>query len=227
MDLDDVVPWGRSLDEYRTLFALTDVDLAGRLLGCGDGPASVNAELTAAGGHIVSCDPLYAFTGDEIAARVDQASATMLPLLEDTRDDYVWAHFTDPADLHRHRLATMRRFCADLETGRAEGRYVTAALPHLPFRDSTFDLALCSHLLFLYSEQLSYDLHLASALELLRVAGEVRIFPLLDLRCERSAHLDPLQADLERAGIEVAIVPVDYEFQRGADEMLRLRRPSP
>ncbi|MAD80187.1 MAG: SAM-dependent methyltransferase, partial [Planctomycetaceae bacterium] len=31
-----------------------------------DGPASFNAELTARGGSIVSCDPIYEFTADEI-----------------------------------------------------------------------------------------------------------------------------------------------------------------
>ncbi len=54
--LDKVVPWGRSLDEYRRMFALTDSDLEKRILGCADGPASFNAELTANGGSVVSCD---------------------------------------------------------------------------------------------------------------------------------------------------------------------------
>ena len=44
--LDQVVPWGRSFDEYRAMFAMTDMDLTGRILGCGDGPASFNREAT-------------------------------------------------------------------------------------------------------------------------------------------------------------------------------------
>ena len=40
MTLDGVVPWGRSLAEYRQMFALTDADLAGHDFACGDGPAS-------------------------------------------------------------------------------------------------------------------------------------------------------------------------------------------
>jgi hypothetical protein len=39
MKLAEVIPWGRSFDEYRRMFALTDGDLAARVLGCGDGPA--------------------------------------------------------------------------------------------------------------------------------------------------------------------------------------------
>ena len=49
MKLEQVVPWGRSLAEYRAMFALSEADLQRRILGCGDGPASFNAEMTAAG----------------------------------------------------------------------------------------------------------------------------------------------------------------------------------
>jgi hypothetical protein len=37
--LETVVPWGRSFDEYRRMFALSDDALQGRILGCADGPA--------------------------------------------------------------------------------------------------------------------------------------------------------------------------------------------
>ena len=59
--LDKVVPWGRSFDEYCRMFLLTDQDLAGRIVGCADGPASFNAEATRLGTRVVSCDPIYAF----------------------------------------------------------------------------------------------------------------------------------------------------------------------
>ena len=52
--LDKVVPWGRSFDEYRRMFALTDADLRGRILGCGDGPAAFNAEATRLGMRVTS-----------------------------------------------------------------------------------------------------------------------------------------------------------------------------
>ena len=52
--LDEVIPWGRSFEEYRRMFALTAGDLAGPVLGCGDGPASFNAEATALGHRVFS-----------------------------------------------------------------------------------------------------------------------------------------------------------------------------
>jgi hypothetical protein len=58
--LNQVVPWGRSFEEYVAMFALTDVDLGGRILGCGDGPASFNAVLTSRGGRIVSVQAVTA-----------------------------------------------------------------------------------------------------------------------------------------------------------------------
>ena len=42
-------------------------------------------------------------------------------------------------------------------------------------------MALCSHLLFLYSDHLDAAFHRAAIRDLCRVAGEVRIFPLLAL----------------------------------------------
>jgi hypothetical protein len=220
--LNEVIPWGRSFEEYRRMFALTGEDLAGRILGCGDGPASFNAEATALGHAIVSCDPIYAFSPAEIERRVDDCYSDLMAQVRSNQDGFVWDHFHDPDHLGQCRLAVMRRFLADFEKGKVEGRYVTASLPSLPFKDGQFDLALVSHLLFLYSEQLDFDFHLAAAQELLRVAKGVRIFPLLTLERKVSPHVEPIREHVAGAGrrAEIAIVP--YEFQRGGNKMVRI-----
>jgi hypothetical protein len=226
--LNEIVPWGRSFEEYRRIFALTDADLAGRILGCGDGPASFNAEATAAGHRVVSCDPIYAFSAVEIRSRVEACYESMISQVWQNRDGFVWDFFRDPDHLGEYRLATMRRFLADFNRGKQEGRYVTASLPRLPFEDGQYSLALVSHLLFLYSEQLDLDFHLSATKELLRVAGELRVFPLLDLNRQWSRHVAAVREHLTRAGFEVEVVTVEYEFQVGADHagsrMLRARR---
>jgi hypothetical protein len=94
----------------------------------------------------------------------------------------------------------------------------------LPFVDGAFDLALCSHLLFLYSQHLDYGFHRSSVLEMLRVSQEVRIFPLLTLMLERSPYLDPLMDELRQAGYQVEVMQVAYELQKGGNEMLVIRR---
>lgn len=48
-ELRDLVPWARSFDEYVAMFVLSEADLGKRILGCGDDPASINAELTSRG----------------------------------------------------------------------------------------------------------------------------------------------------------------------------------
>ena len=221
--LERVVPWGRSVDEYRRMFALTDAELQRRVLGCADGPASFNSELTAGGGTVISCDPLYRLSADEIRQRIDDTSAEMIEQARQNADMFVWSDmFPDPDALTHHRLATMDLFLADYEMGLAEGRYVTAELPALPFAKKSFDIALCSHFLFLYSEHLSERFHVDAVRNLFRVAHEVRIFPLTELGAVPSRHIEAVTAALRDNGCQVVIETVDYEFQRGANQMMRI-----
>ncbi len=222
--LNDVVPWGRSYDEYVRMFALEETELRLRILGCADGPASFNAEATRRGARVVSCDPLYAFPAAAVRERID---ATSLEVLEQTRKNaatFVWNTITSVDELGLVRKAAMSKFLDDYERGLGERRYVAAALPDLPFPEAAFDLALCSHFLFLYSERLGADFHVAAVRELCRVAGEVRIFPLLSLDGERSPLVETVAEALTESGIEVSLEGVPYEFQRGGNQMMRIRR---
>jgi SAM-dependent methyltransferase len=223
MLLNEVVPWGRSLAEYQLIFDLSEADLGKNILGCGDGPASFNSEMTAAGRRVVSIDPIYAFSPQEIQNRIEETCDTIISQVKQNPHRYLWTYFQDPDDLGRARLSVMRDFLQDFEIGLAVGRYLPAALPSLPFQDAQFDLCLCSHLLFLYSEQLSLEFHLASIQELLRVAGEVRLFPLLGLDCQPSPHLVTIQEHFEGCGYNVKVRPVPYEFQRGGNQMMTLQ----
>jgi hypothetical protein len=206
------------------MFALSDDDLAGRILGCGDGPAGFNAEATARGHSVTSCDPIYAFSAAEIERRVQDCYGDVIGQVRRQPEGFVWDYFRDPDHLGECRLAAMRRFLADFEAGKAEGRYVAAALPALPFGDGRFDLALVSHLLFLYSERLDFDFHRAAVEELLRVAGEVRIFPLLGLDRTPSPYVGPILAHCAEGGVGAEVRGVPYEFQRGGNQMLRIKR---
>jgi hypothetical protein len=206
------------------MFALSDDDLAGRILGCGDGPAGFNAEATARGLSVTSCDPLYAFSAAEVEQRVRDCYGDVIGQVRRQPEGFVWDYFRDPDHLGECRLAAMHRFLADFEAGKAAGRYVTAALPALPFGDGRFDLALVSHLLFLYSERLDFDFHRAAVEELLRVAGEVRIFPLLGLDRSLSPHVGPILAYCAERGADAEVRGVPYEFQRGGNQMLRIRK---
>ena len=224
MKFSEVIPWGRSFDEYRLMFGLSESDLAGRILGCGDGPASFNSEATTKGLSVTSCDPIYTFSTEEIRRRVEDCYEDVISQVRLNPEGFVWDYFHDPDHLGQARLTAMRAFLSDFETGKCEDRYVTASLPSLPFMDGQFDLALCSHLLFLYSDKLSLEFHRASIEELLRVAAEVRIFPLVTLELKPSPHIEPMMTYLAEKGWRTEICSVAYEFLRGGHQMLRIGR---
>ena len=219
--LDKVVPWGRSYEEYVVMFDLSEQEQILRILGCGDGPASFNAELTKRGGAVVSVDPIYAFTTKQIAGRIAETYDTIMQQMHENRAAYIWSKLGSVEELGRVRAAAMDIFLADYEIGKKEGRYIAGELPFLPFQDQQFDLALCSHLLFLYSARFTAQFHLEAIQEMLRVAREVRVFPLLTLDGSRSPHLGFVTEKLTSFGFSVKVNRVPYEFQRGGNEMLR------
>jgi hypothetical protein len=225
VELSAIVPWGRSFDEYVRMFALDESELERRIIGCGDGPAAFNAEMKRQGRRVVSVDPLYGFTAEQIRQRIAAVYDQMVEGARAKADAFHWTDFCSPEDLGRRRLEVMETFLADFPTGLREGRYIAASLPELPFESSSFELALCSHLLFTYSGLLSEDVHAAAITEMCRIAGEARIFPVLDMfDGGRSPHLDGVIRQLRRAGFTAELVRVPYEFQRGGNEMLRVAR---
>jgi hypothetical protein len=121
------------------------------------------------------------------------------------------------------RLKAMAEFLGDYERGREGGRYIPAQLPDLPFGSLSFDLALCSHFLFFYSDSLSLEFHKNAVDELCRVAREVRIFPLLTYNAEPCPFVTPIVDFLREAGRMISIERVPYEFQRGGNTMIRIQ----
>jgi ubiquinone/menaquinone biosynthesis C-methylase UbiE len=118
----------------------------------------------------------------------------------------------------------MNRFLADYDDGKPAGRYVIGELPDLPFESDSFDLALCSHFLFLYSDNLPLEFHQRAIEEMCRVAHEARIFPMLNYNAQPSPYVEPLLMGLANAGYNTSVEKVPYEFQRGGNQMLRVRK---
>jgi len=221
--LDEVVSWGRTLEEYKSMFNLSETDLNRKILGCGDGPASFNAEMTQLHHTVVSIDPVYQFSAAYIEQRVRATYEPIISQVKQQSSRYVWQQFRDADDLGKARLYAMNQFLLDYDSGKVAGRYLSQSLPSLDFDDDQFELCLCSHLLFLYSDHLSLDFHVASIDELLRIAPEVRIFPLLKLDGQPSPYLDRVVEKLSNKEFEVQIQSVAYEFQKGGNQMLMIR----
>lgn len=222
--LEKVVPWGRSYDEYVHMFKLSKSDLSLRLLGCGDGPAAFNSVLSERGGSVVSIDPIYEFSTHQIRDRISTTYPTVMAQMQENCRDYVWSLIPSLAHLGEIRLSAMEAFLADYDEGRRQGRYVPGELPSLPFTEKQFDIALSSHFLFLYSAHLSMSFHLQALTEMLRVAHEVRVFPLLALDGSKSVHLNGTCAHFQQLGFDVMVERVPYEFQRGGNQMLVIKQ---
>jgi hypothetical protein len=223
MKLDKVVPFGRSLDEYIKMFNLSSEDLQQSILGVGDGPASFNAEGTAKGYNITSIDPIYQLDGVEIKQRFDEVVDNIIDQIIATPNNWVWSYHQNPQELKASRIKTLEVFLQDYQLGKQENRYLAQELPNLDFAAQTYDLALCSHFLFLYSAQYDRDFHVAAIQEMLRVSQEVRIFPLLTLMQETSPYLDFVVDKFSNLGYSPTIVQVPYELQPGANQMLVIK----
>ena len=221
--LENVVPWGRSLQEYIQIFNLTNQNLQKSIIDCAGGPSSFNVEQYQAGNTVISCDPIYQFTTEQIQERITQTYPIIIEGLETNHHKFVWQDIKSPEDLGKTRMSAMNKFLDDFDTGLQQGRYVKELLPNLNFADQQFDMALCSHFLFTYSDQFSLDFHLQSILEMCRVAKDVRVFPLLEnFTGEVSTFVQPVIQSLLACGYKVKIEQVKYEFQINGNKMLRI-----
>jgi SAM-dependent methyltransferase len=219
MQLDRVVPFGRTLAEYRLMFNLTDRDLQRQILDIGAGPASFTAEMSSLGYQVTAIDPIYNFSGAEIQQRFDDCVDQIIGQIENTPQDWVWKFHKSPADLRATRELALQLFLADYAAGKTAGRYIAGEVPDA-IGNTAYSLILCSHFLLLYAEQLSWEFHRDAVTKLLQQTNELRIFPLLTLMWDRSPYLDKLCEHVEQLGYQTQIVPVEYELQPGGNEML-------
>lgn len=218
-ELKNVVPWGRNMDEYTSMFMLTDEDLEKRIAGFGDGPASFNVELTTKGGTVVSIDPLYRFTKDQIRQRIAETKDIVERKTRANQSNFVWKNIRNVDHLMEMRLEAMDRFLDDFDCS----RYLAHEMPdRTSFLDQTFDIGLSSHFLMLYPG-LGLEFHLRTLEEMLRICKEVRIFPLLNLDAEPSEMLESI-IQYFQSTFRIEILQVDYEFQKGGNQMLRITR---
>jgi hypothetical protein len=98
LELGDVVPWGRSFEEYSHMFDLTPADETSSVLDCASGPSSFNAEATCKGYHVVSCDPIYRFSAEEITNRIEETYEVILAGTRTNKARYIWDSIGSPEE---------------------------------------------------------------------------------------------------------------------------------
>ncbi|SDD90096.1 class I SAM-dependent methyltransferase [Natrinema hispanicum] len=210
---------GRTFTEYQQMFNFDPATWAGQcVLDCPAGPCSFVAEAHDHGIEALGVDKMYGrspATLSEICAADIETAMTALDRVEDL---YVWEFYDDISELADYREQAALRFLYDYAHNGE--RYVYADLPALPFADQEFDLVLSAHFLFLYDDRLSYKFHLETIRELLRISGQLRIFPLHGFDAEQSELVAELVETLQSEGYTTDIRVVPFEFQRGANKML-------
>lgn len=222
-ELENVVPWGRNLDEYRLMFLLSDSDMSKNIAGFGDGPASFNFEAMQQGYSVTSFDPIYQFSKVDLQKRIEDVRITVMQQMRENMNNYVWTKIKSLEELENVRMSAMRLFLEDFEKGKQEGRYIHHKLPdRLTLEDNTFDIGLSSHFLLMYTS-LGFDFHIQAMTEMLRVCREIRIFPIVDLDANKTDLISNV-IDYFKQRYNVEIMKTQYEFQKGDNKLLIIKK---
>ena len=225
MDLKNIVLLGRTFEEYCKMFDLDKTTLENnKILDVASGVSSFCAEANAKKFDVTASDKIYYLGPDEIEIKCAHDLDSVMEQMPGIADNYRWDFFKDIPSLRSHREKAYRSFLGDFrKCGRR--RYIPVDYPVTGFLSGQFDISLVSHFLFLYEDKLDYDFHKKTILELLRISNrEIRIFPLVNLKGNRSKHIDILAHDKDLRNPEISIRKVGYEFMKNANEMMVIRK---
>lgn len=221
--LNNVVPWGRNMEEYKSMFLLNEEDMKKKIAGFGDGPASFNFEAHCLGYDITSYDPIYQFSREELEGRIEEVRGVVMQQMSENMDNYIWTKIHNLNQLEQIRMDAMKLFLNDFEAGLSEHRYRYHELPNcLPVWDNYYDIGLSSHFLLLYT-QLGFDFHIKAISEMLRVCKEVRIFPVVDLDAGQTDMISNVIDEFQKT-YDVELKETNYQFQKNANKMLLIRK---
>jgi hypothetical protein len=225
LNIDGIAFIGRTYAEYMSIFDLDETLLGrGPVLDCAAGPSSFTAEASKKGFDVTACDINYNQIPLDLFKKGVRDISHVFNKFDEADHLYTWDFYRDKEHVVSHRKMALGGFVKDFTRNKKSGRYVHSELPSLPFNDNTFSLALVSHFLFLYCDRLDFDFHLLCINELMRVCSEeVRIFPLVGLDAKTYIQMDNIMASLVSGGWEVEITKVPFEFQRGANQMMKIK----
>ena len=210
--------WIYDLADYRQMFDLSARDLLKKILDFPAGMSSFNAQMTVQGHQVISGDELYVLTPPEITQRTkaffEQDEKNL------TKHKELLVNPDEIDNIVQEWRARRQRFLEDYSLEQKAQRYLPMQLPHLPFVDQSFGLALCSDFLFHTQAHSSNPTELIG--ELCRVAHEVRVFPLMTEQGKMPNTLGPLMLHLQQQSFGVEVREVQYHQLRGGNAMMRI-----
>lgn len=223
LDLKDIVLIGRTFDEYYNMFELSSLNKTEKILDVASGVSSFCSEARALGYDVTASDRIYCFSSEELEEKCTKDLEVTMEKMIEVKDLFKWKFFKDIEDLRKHRKKAYLEFARDYKEKGSEC-YINTAYPISNFKDKQFDISLVSHFLFLYDEFLDYEFHKQVIKELTRIVSkEIRIFPLVNLKGEKSSFVRKLMSDKEFIANKIEVKNVGYEFLSGADEMLVIK----
>lgn len=223
----------RSLAEYEKMFALEETFLEENpskhslVLDVAGGASSFTAEARNRGWNAIAVDPLYRLSPDEIAAHGNEEITISTGKIAKLTDQFNWDYYGSMDQHESRRRNSLSLFLADYTSPEAREVYLAAALPNLPFANNSFSLVLCSHFLFLYGEQLNETFHIEAVLELLRVCkpgGQIRIYPLVDLKRKPIEYLAQLISEINSKGASIELLQSNLAFMPEAEQLMCMHK---
>ncbi|GIM29101.1 hypothetical protein CPJCM30710_17670 [Clostridium polyendosporum] len=224
LELKDIVLIGRTFDEYYKMFGISSIDgKKEKILDVASGVSSFCAEANSKGYNVTASDRIYCFSAEEIEGKCIKDLELTIKNLSDVKDLYRWELYKDIEDLKKQRKKAYTRFIEDFKRKR-DTIYIETEYPKSNFKDKQFTVSLISHFLFMYDEHLDYEFHKQTIKEIIRITSkEIRIFPIVNLKGEKSMFVNKLMSDDNFTMYKMQIVKVNYEFIKGGNEMLIIK----
>ena len=216
--LKDTVLLGRNFNEYVRMFNLNEDLLSYKILDVASGVSSFCAEGNAKGYDITASDKIYNLKPEEIEEKCKKDLDIMeMHLKEKFKNNFIWNEFKTIEEWKKTRERTYKTFIEDYKINRE--RYIYTIYPKTNFKDDEFAISLVGHFLLLYDNIFDYKFHKETIDELLRISEEIRIFPILNLRGEKSVFLGKIMNEYN-----TKIEKTNYEFMKGGNKVLIIKR---
>ena len=221
LELDKVVLVGRTFKEYAHFFDFDSLSLSHiKILDIGSGVSSFCSEARQQNIEVFACDPIYHIDAHVLKQKCQSDLQAVIEQFPQILHKYSWQFYKDTSHLAEYRIQAYQHFISHYQTH--PQFYIASSLPHLPFSTNSFDMIFVSHLLFLYEHLFDYDFHRQCLLELTRIAQYIRIYPLTNLKAQKSKYIEKLMQDDELKHLTFRIRPVQFEFFKSANQMLEI-----
>lgn len=222
MENNKFILWGYGQTEYEAMFQLTKEDYEASILEFGAGASSFNAEMYQQGRQVTSIDSLFDLSHTVLTQEVDTIFENTLKQIQLNQEYYNLKAYGDLKGLIAHRKKGLEQFFSDYPVGLEQGRYRSFDGLPLAYDNYAFNLALVCHHLFVGHDLKDLDEHVAIIKELVRVAGEVRIFPLIDKYGQTSNLLGPVLLALQQLEVGTEVKEVPSQLQPTGNAMLKV-----